>query len=250
MRHFVAMAVVILLCTATANATNVWLSTSDTSSDVGVAMAMNLPNSSGQLHVWARPDAGENLANISLNVESSVDGVIAFTGATMVNPYLGNAGPLGGNKDVFRYEFANDSSSDPPLNIADPNRIEGLQGFTVSNGSVIGLGFGPGTTALPDPDYDAQNNSWRIGSVDYDAISGHTDIYLTIGENGINNAGGDSADTDVIFGDSDDTPLNGEDGRGQRSSRPDGSISVIPEPSSVVLALMGLLGLVFYGRRR
>ena len=117
----------------------------------------------------------------------------------------------------------------------------------------VGAGFGADTTALPDSDYDPQNNSWRIATLHYTtrvADFSHTDIYLTIGENGINNVGGDSSDTEVIFGDSDDSPLNGEDGRGQRSSRPDASYWVIPEPSSVVLGLLGLLGLVFCGRRR
>ena len=113
MKNILAMAVVLLLCTATANATNIWLSHSDTSSDIEVPLLMTLPGSSGQVHVWARPDPGETLANISLNVESTIPDVIAFTGATMANPYLGNLGPLGGNKDVFRYEFTNDSNVRP-----------------------------------------------------------------------------------------------------------------------------------------
>ena len=252
MRNFIAIAIVLTLFVTNVSATSVWLSDNGTSSSIPAQgdTPMFMPNvgaSNQVMYVWAQPDDGETLQNISLNLRASTPGVVEFTGIELTNGHLGNTGPLGGNKDVFRYEFINDSGGG--LEITNPNEIINFQGFTVANDKVLGLGMGAGSADL-DPDYDADNNTWKLATVTYNNSAGHTDLWLEIGPNGLNNSGGGSADTGVIFGDADEAPLNGESDRETPSSRPDGSVWSVPEPGTWVILVIGAFTLLPSLRRR
>ena len=107
----------------------------------------------------------------------------------------------------------------------------------------FGVGIGPHSEHL-DPAYDPVKDSWLLATVDYDVIGlGHTDLFLEIGQHGLNNAEERSSDTEVVFGDSVDEPRNGETGRLQPTTNPQARIWSVPEPSTMVLAVLVLLGL-------
>jgi hypothetical protein len=144
-------------------------------------------------------------------------------------------------KNILRYEFTNDSAN------ADlgMDALRGMQGFSVANQTTIGAGLGF------DFDPLLVDGSWRLGSIHWKAHRpGHIGIFLEIGANGLNNAGQSSAQTSVVFGDSEDNPLNGNDDRQVPSSRPDAIIWIIPEPSSIALAFLGLIALIPCLRKR
>jgi hypothetical protein len=252
------------LTVASANATNFWISPSNTSSapPANAGAIPTLPNS-GTMYVWGKVDPDKTLANWSLIIETSAAGAINFTSVDVLNPVLGVVQFPPPPKNILRYEFVNE-----PAPAGGGQSIMNFQGFTVANSAAIGAGIGPFTTAQ-DPNYDAVNDSWLLASIPYSAAGGaNADIYLKIGTNGLNNQGGSSADTNVILGALTDPALNGGSGREQRSATPEAHIGegggevclpprflndegiCIPEPSSVVLAALGVLGLACVGRKR
>lgn len=176
------------------------------------------------LYVWGRPDAGKTLRNLSLNLRSSDSAVIDFKSVLMHNPILG--------ADVRRYEFiANPAPMVAPADAED--RIDNMLGFNVANELVTGLGMGPGTTSL-DPLYRAEDDAWLIATVTFDVTgsgSETTQLYLQIGENGLNHMGFSSSEASVVLGDPTDPTLNG---------RTDREIDSATEEAT--LSLGGLLG--------
>ena len=183
MSRIFAMSVVVVLLTGTANATNFWLSEAGmpSGSAVGEVPAIRTePGNSNQINIYARPDPDAILENWHLNLISSTPGVIAFTGYDIVNPYLGNTGATP-NKDVFRYEFENDSATG--VTIANPNALESIKAFTVAHDAAITLGLGENARLVKDPAYDVGNDAWLLVVVDYDVIGpGHTNLFLEIGQ--------------------------------------------------------------------
>jgi hypothetical protein len=255
MKRIFAVACLLGFLTASAHATNVWLSSSGEippGSEAGeVPMVMQRPGEEGWLWIWGRPDDGKTLLNLSLNVVPDVsdpDPVIWFTRAHLDNPLLGRITFPPPARDIKRYEFVQDSSTSPNFTMVP--EIHGLQGFSVTGQQVIGAGIGPDTTNL-DPGYDPAHNSWHLGSIHWIAHKpGHVELFLQIGDNGLNNAGAASRDTGVVFGDLQDIVLNGETGRDQNSLRPDAIIWIIPEPSTWLMGLVACAGLIPMLRRR
>jgi hypothetical protein len=264
MRNLLAIAIVLVLTVASANATNFWISSSNTSSapPANAAAIPTLPNS-GTMYVWGKVDPDKTLLNWSMIVETSAPGAINFTSVDVLNPVLGVISFPPPPKNILRYEFTNEPAPD-----AGNQSITNFQGFSVANTAAIGAGLGAFTSAQ-DPNYDAVNDSWLMAAISYSAAgAANADVYLKIGTNGLNNQGASSADTNVIFGALTDAALNGGTGREQRSATPEAIIGegggeeclpprflndqgiCIPEPSSVVLAALGVLGLACVGRKR
>jgi hypothetical protein len=248
MRNTLAIAIVLTLTVASANATNFWLSRSNTSSAPpgDVAAIPTLPPS-GKAYVWGRPDAGKTLLNWDLNIHTSSPGVISFTRVNVLNPLLGQITvprPLPVTLPLKRYEFINDSSVSPNVVAPDGQSVL-FAGFSVANTNTVGAGIGPQTTVPPfmDPNYDSSNDSWLMAEITYEAIgTGMTDLFLQIGVHGLNHQNEASDQVDVILGALTDPPLNGFSGRNMDSATPEAR-TIVPEPSSFMLLAIGVLSL-------
>ena len=140
--------------------------------------------------------------------------------------------------------------------------LEGFKGYSINLGSdnVRGTGIGAELAAFDDL-YEPTNDAWLLATITYDVTGkGETDLFLQIGEHGMVNAGEESKDQWVVFGDPNDPPLRagpGYDvdvfGRGRLadSATPDAMISVldsapalaasaIPEPSTLILVMFAV----------
>lgn len=271
MRNILCAFVILAVAATGALASDIWLSDVG---NVGGGAAQGVPNigvaqGPGEMYIWGRPDAGETLKNLSLNIRSSNDAVLDFTEVVMDNPLLA-ANPFG--PDIFRYEFIADTPEGSVLPSVDPDSLDNFQGFTVAGTEKGGVGMGPAVQDA-DPWYDAATDAFRIATVKFNvtgAMDSMTELWLQIGTNGANLDGKGSAETLFVFGDPQDPALNADADRNMDSATFDAKLTVgdvvgcppgkfphpndpercIPEPSSVVLACLGLLGLTFYGWRR
>ncbi len=257
MRNILCAFVILAIAATGTFASEVWLSDVGT---VGGGAAQGVPNlgvgaGAGELYIWGRPDADETLKNMSLNIRSSNDAVLDFTEVIMDNPLLA-ANPFG--PDIYRFEFIADTPEGSVLPAVDPDSLSNFQGFTVAGTERGGVGMGPAVQGA-DTFYDAAIDAFRIATVKFNvtgAMDSMTELWLQIGSNGANLDGKGSAQTEFVFGDPQDPPLNADTDRNMDSATFDAKLTVgdvgpeIPEPSSVVLACLGLLGLTFYGWRR
>ena len=235
----------LVLCAATlpwlcspAAATNIWLSAVG---DVNVGSAPpatagtvesvshGYGSNTGTLYVWARPDSGDTLANWSLRVISSNSSILTLDSSAVetLNPVLGDTGSPDFD-DIVRWEFVDE----PTGSSSSLNDIQGINIFSVDR---TGVGIGPDSTGTTytDPLYDAANDAWLIAQVDYTLTGtlGSTNLFLQIGDQGINNQGETSSQTDVVFGDLTDLPaLNGNTGRLTSSTNADAVIEKTNNP--------------------
>jgi len=211
-------------------AANFWLSTSNdvTTGSQPPASVAGIPqiargfNGSGSFFIWAKPDPGETLLNWSLNVVSSNPNVLSLMSANVstYNPIL-NA-----QNNARRWEFVGEptTTSSAPGNEV----LERVLGFSLQlDPANVGLGIGSGLTAA-EADPFAANDSWLIAKIDYVTKNnlGSTDVFLQIGDAGINHSNEPSSMTDVFLGAISDQPLNGATQRNQSSTTPELTISV------------------------
>ena len=225
MLRYLAVAVVLCLPNRSTGTVNIWLSETGTAvpgssfpatSDAVPSVAPYL-GTSKTIYIWGRPDTGESLVNLSLNLVAETQplcspacatpAAIAFTSVTLFNETFGSP-------SVRRFEYVDDSTSTPPLPI-EPNRIDGIEALRVfDTGSLPAIGIG--TTS--DPRYDSMHNSWLIAEVTYDVLTtgadSETRLFLEIGPIGMNHAGEETSDTFVVFGHASDVTLNGHNDRG------------------------------------
>ena len=181
----------------------------------------------GKVYVWGRPDAGESLINLSLNIVAEtqpvctpscvVPGAIQFTGATMYNPQFGTTA-------LKRFEYIDDTTGTPPLP-PGTTRIDGLEGLQIfDTGAVPAVGIGNTTDSL----YSSPNNSWLIAEIRYKALAAgentETRLFLEIGPVGMNHVGETTIDTFAVFGDATDMALNAHDDRGVHPGNHDARI--------------------------
>ena len=204
-RIFFAIALLMLVAYP-AFATSFWLSPYGTelgstqpTSLGGVPTLYNFDTqNTGSVYIWAETDPNETLKNWSLRVKSTDASVLSFTDTTVYNPELFTS-----NDVRWEYPIKPTSSSE----ISDD-----FMGFTLTNDpNNLGHGIGPSTT-MDDPYYYGPNDgsgSWLLAKLDYtiETSSGTTDLFLQIGTLGLNNAGETSADTQVLFGHTGDTPF-------------------------------------------
>jgi hypothetical protein len=253
MKRILAVACLLGLFVASAQATNIWVDNGNQGSvpPTDLVMPVEMPGIGDPFwfYIYGRPDEGKTLQNLSLNVGSSNGDAIWFTDVLLDNPILGQVTFPPPTKNILRYEFVQDTSN----GIEVPSmQVDGVQGFSVTNAEAIGAGIGPGSTDF-DPGYfpgegGEHDDSWLLGVIHGTVHRpGHFEILLAIGENGLNNTGESSSDTMVLFGPSQEG-LNGESGRGVFV--PVAKVWVVPEPSSVVIGLIGALALVPLARRR
>ena len=172
-----------------------------------------IPSAGGDvqyLYIWAQPttlNAGpyhatnnpfKVLRNLSLNV-------VTFSPTVDF---------LNDEIDVYnpsRFEYVNDSSSVPPLTsarsvpLSGPDKVSGLQGFSISSGS--GSGIGPTCSGGSYCTTTAGVPAWLVASVRYRMVQSISpaEIYLQIGDDGMNHLNQfgvpeSSSLTSVIFG--------------------------------------------------
>ncbi len=185
-----------------------WISTSNVLPDGPEAPSIpGVEGSLRYLHIWAQPatvDDGpysgtnpfKTLKNFSLNLVAS-DSAIEFVDSSIVvyNPQL--------DATTKRFQEINDFSQGLISSTQLPDRIDGLQGFSITGGSAF-AGIGP--TCHPNDPYCAETSTgapaWLIGSVASRTIasSGTADYFLRVGSNGMNHGSEGSAQTFVVFG--------------------------------------------------
>lgn len=266
MNRILAIAILLMLPVAPVLGANFWLDPVGTippgsappATPEDVPMQMDVkPGDILWYFIWGRPDEGKTLAGpqagLSLNAVSSDESAIWFVDATVENPRLAEPNPPFQPNPIDRYEFPS-----TPIFVGDPDpddsqpkgvRVTNIGGATVTSAEITGAGLGPNVADF-DPTYDAENDAWLIGSIHLmPKKPGHFDIFLQIGQNGLNNVGEASIDTNVVFGALSDAPLNGNNDRQRNSETPEATIWVIPEPSSIVLMGLGVLGLIALRRR-
>ncbi len=197
----------------------------------------NTPNESGSLYVWMEPDAAETLIGVDLVAAAATPGVVQFTDATVLNPAVTVPG-LG--LELPRWEHTGGR-------LIEEYPVSGLSfnGFNVMKGT--------GLTAATTAD---DSGAVLFARVDYEVLGeGATDVYLMIGDKGISPKGRSSVEIEVLFGaDETGVPLNGEYDRMSRSLVADATIVVtgsgfvvVPEPCALVLALVGVIAILFRG---
>lgn len=202
---------------------NFWLSTTGDvtqGSAAGEVPDVRSPRgSSGMIHVWAKPDTNKNLESFALNLVSTSETAIEFTSAEVIND--------------GRFGFVFDTNNG--LDIADQSicifpapqhGIWGLSGISITPESATGLNAAaPGEDAF----YDSVNQSWLLASIGYSALAnGATDLFLEVGQIGMNYEGESAESLSVGFGALSDPKLgNGFEDRCTRSLTADATVSVI-----------------------
>lgn len=234
------IAVVLVVPGQAAGTVNIWLSKTGTvqpgSSFPATSAALPIIEpylgASETIYIWGRPDAGEFLTNMSLNLVAEAQPIcspacvtpdaIAFTSVTVFNEPFGSP-------SVMRFEYIDDSTSTPPLPL-EADRIDGIEGLRIfDTGSIPAIGIG----SFADPRYDSLHNSWLIAEVTFDVLTtgagSETRLFLEIGPIGMNHAGEATSDTSVVFGHATDVTLNGHNDRGIHP----GSFDALVRPRSL-----------------
>ena len=201
-----ATLVLLLACVGSATGQmSFWLSTTG---DVSVGSAAGetpmvqvADGNTGEIYIWAKPDTDKTLESFSLNLVSTSETAIEFTSAEVIN---------GG-----RFSFVFDTSHG--LDIEDqticvfPAPLHGVWGLSgLSIDPVSGTGL---NAAAPggDPHYDAVNGTWLLATIGYSAAAiGSTDLFLEIGQIGMNYEGEAAETMTVRMGNLADPPLSNE----------------------------------------
>jgi|GEM_PF-4644314 len=226
----VAVALTILLvcsCGETYGQTHFWLSANNASGGV-TPVAPEIEAALGQpttISLWARPTA--TLENFSLNIVSTSETVLQFDSVEVENA-------VGDGSDRFEFVFdtlnglvveegfcthdALDFDTKPTRAIWD------IRGFTFDSANASGLaGEAMGT---------------QLATITLTGLElGTTNLYLQIGEIGVNEVGSTTLETNVSFG-GDEALLNAGLNRCVNSAASDATISVV-ETLSLVETLLG-----------
>ena len=239
----VVSAVVVLLLVAGSADAGITFFLSDKGLGEGATVtnpSITLPNvgATTSLYIWAIPD--EKVIGTGMNLISIDSAILEATAVELYNP-------------VYDIVFG------PPLNITlEYKRWKspvgtGAMGDLWTNMNAVAISVDENVTGLDpdfsgaDPMYDAVAGAWLFGRVDVEATAeGSTDLYLTVSSNFIAPAAGFGADLPVWFGAGETSALHGESVDVQ-SEFADGSVTVVPEPVTLSILGLGVLGLL---RRR
>ncbi len=186
---------------ATAQEANFWLST--VANGPATPTLYVAPDSIQTVDIWGRPQAGNRLNAISLNLVAVQPGAVDFQQIVVHNPEI--------NLGLFRHQLTFDSATG--LNL-QPNLIEGFLGLSFFEGETElppGAGFGP----ICDPEdllfcSDLPGGpAWLFATVTFQAsatIGVATDLFLEIGLQGVAHNNDSPAETQVVFGLPNDAP--------------------------------------------
>lgn len=208
----------------TAEPAHFWISTSNTTTNGPQAPTITGANGADQsLYIWAQPmtrnDGAYNsntnpfkvLQNFSVNVatfQPTIDFLDdVFHPIVVYNPLVNN---------IPQFQYVNDSSNSgdtSPLKSdrieqqvigGSPDRIAGMQGFSISSSGWRGIG----PSCLNDPLCTTTPSgvpAWLVASVSYRIVQLPAEIFLQIGYNGMNQLDQNglpesSSLTSVVFG--------------------------------------------------
>lgn len=177
------------------------------------------------LHIWVRPNAGKTLQNFSLNLVATDPNVIAFTSVEVHN-------------DSMRFEVVQDSTvgMDPDADdhaatacyLGDEpaeRAVWGIRGFSIDE--LVGTGLGPAAIEN-DSHYDSDNDAWLLSTVYYEATElGSTDLFLQIGEMGINNLHETTTQFTALFGNPSDVAQSADSDRCVSGNSPEATVTVV-----------------------
>ena len=177
-----------------------------------------LRSESTEIFLWAQPTT--NLENFSLNLVSTSETVLEFDSVVVHNG------------DTDRFEFVFDSNNGLTVNNGfcdfdgfdfesiPAHAIWDVRGFTLDSNQGTGLATEEGGTLL--------------ATISLTGLTlGSADLYLQIGEIGLNELGQSTFETNVVFGDEDDPLLNAELNRCVNSATSDATIQVVDALSRV-----------------
>lgn len=183
-----------------------------------------MPGSSLTLYLWSSADQNYD-TSIGMNVRSATAGVIDFTASAVQNPEILSMALGGAPAGVDRWQDVGHgvvtSESVTAMNAVKVN--EGT-GITSANNGTVGL------FKYLDPLYDVPAGAFLLGSVSLDAVAaGSTTLSIDQTETALFvHAGGQ------VFPEFGTATIN----------------VAIPEPSSIVLLVLGLVALVGYRSNR
>ena len=212
---------IILLVSASCSygQTTVWLSDNATFADLDLTTAAS-PGTTGAFDIWIKTEHSDRLVGVGLDL-MAVGEAIEFTGADIV---------IGRNRFVFQ---------STPIVVQDATAIVDMSAFTGVGGGSSGIG--PGI-----PVDDESLGAYRFATIHYRVAGvGTSDLQLRVGE--FLFLWTDGGPNIVHLGINDPMSQNipgGTDGI------IDGRVQVVPEPSSVILPLMGVCYLATSHRRR
>jgi len=157
------------------------------------------PDSIQTLDIWGRPEAGNLLNAISLNLVAEQADVISFQDVVVHNPEI--------EADLFRHQLVFDSATGL---ILQPNLIEGFLGLSLFDGGGLftSTGIGP-SCGLEGAYYCSEQQgdpAWRFATVTFQAdatVGVATDLYLEIGKQGVVHNNDTPINTQVVFGSND-----------------------------------------------
>jgi len=225
---FLALTIALLCMASAAVAAPVFYLSADppgvATPPAGTGPLVVAPNFAGSLNVYAQTDV--RLSGVSLDIMNMGDG-IAFSGNIEV--------PNPANSGQNRW-FVIDGPQ-----IVTPSQIEGLGGGAIAG--LNGNGIGPGSPDLADP-----VSGYLLGTVHYTA-SGNagaaSNLFIKVGANGVFDW--ESSPAPSHFGGPNQPVTTAADIKGSSDNVLDFRIEVVPEPASITLfglAILGMFGLV------
>ena len=154
---------------------------------------------------------------------------------SLFNPVLGNTGDPE-FENIVRWEYVDEPTGNEDCDTsvtgtyANAQCSSDVQGFSIFQIDRTGVGIGPDSTGSTynDQNYSSATDAWLLAQFDYSlsGVVGQTELFLQIGQYGLNNRDEHSSDTSAVFGALTDIPLNGESNRKMSSETPDAFISV------------------------
>jgi hypothetical protein len=193
-----------------------WISPSNIApSDPAATTIPGINGSLRFLNIWAQPatvgpgawntttNPFKQLENFSLNLVTNISAAEFLNNSFVVhNPRLGAS---------RRFEFVHDSSTGLASSSSLPDRIPGMQAFSISGAGGF-TGIGP--ACHPDDPFCGVTPSgppaWLVATVAArtTADAGSVEFRMQIGERGMNHAGELSSQTSVVFGNASDPIYN------------------------------------------
>jgi hypothetical protein len=239
--RIVASLVVVLGLVSSSQAARIFLSSSATDPAAPAQLTLQ-PGGTGNLYLWATPDTGKIINGLGLSLGLTTPGVAHATSNSLYNAINENIGSRrwdGATNDQTNLLNAGQGLTDDPAYLIKNMNLVSVQGTGLNRGAGVISG---------DPNAVPSAFSYLVAAIGVSAGNpGSTGVRISIGDAlvTIRNQG---AATGLRLGD------GTTDVSGATAGASDGGIhaqiNVVPEPSTIVLALAGAFGVALACRRR